>query len=126
SALVDASMTNGLALRVRCGLHLGAVERRDDDYFGSPVNRTARIMSGAHGGQVLLSQAVVERVRGYLPSPSSLRDLGRVRLKDLAVSEHVYQLVHPQLRHDFPALRSLETTPNHLPQQISPLIGREL
>jgi predicted ATPase/class 3 adenylate cyclase len=124
-ALVDPSATNGLALRLRCGLHLGAAERRDDDYFGSPVNRAARIMSAAHGGQVLLSQAVVDRVREYLPSPSSLRDLGRVRLKDLAVPERVYQLVHPQLQHEFPALRSLERTPNNLPQQISSFIGRE-
>ena len=122
--LVDADMTNGLELRVRCGLHLGAVERRDDDYFGSPVNRAARIMGAAHGGQILLSAAVVEQVRKQLPPSSSLRDLGRVRLKDLAIPEHVYQLVHPQLQQDFPALRSLETTPNNLPQQISSFVGR--
>jgi class 3 adenylate cyclase len=124
-ALVDPNTTNGVALRVRCGLHVGVVERRDNDYFGSPVNRAARIMDAAHGGQVLLSQAVVDCVCKHLPSASSLRDLGRVRLKDLAMPEHVYQLVHPQLRQDFPALRSLEATPNNLPQQISSFIGRE-
>src|SRR6202023_3164734 len=96
-----------------------------NDYFGSPVNRAARIMGAAHGGQVLLSQAVVDCVRECLPSASSLRDLGRVRLKDLAMPERVYQLVHPQLRQEFPALRSLEATPNNLPQQISSFIGRE-
>ena len=122
--LVDAGTTNGLELLVRCGLHLGVVERRDDDYFGDPVNRAARIMGAAHGGQILLSEAVVDRVRLHLPSLSSLRDLGRVRLKDLAIPEHVYQLIHPQLQQDFPALRSLETTPNNLPQQISSFVGR--
>jgi predicted ATPase/class 3 adenylate cyclase len=124
-ALVDPSATNGVALRVRCGLHLGAVERRDNDYFGSPVNRAARIMSAAHGGQVLLSQAVADRVSGCLPSGSSLRDLGRVRLKDLATPEHVFQLAHPELRAEFPALRSLEATPNNLLQQVSSFIGRD-
>ena len=62
-ALADPAATNGVPLRVRCGLHAGVVERRDNDYFGSPVNRAARIMSAAHGGQVLLSQAVVDGVR---------------------------------------------------------------
>src|SRR5712671_3916122 len=49
-ALAHPDATFGVALRVRCGLHAGVVERRDDDYFGSPVNRAARIMSAAHGG----------------------------------------------------------------------------
>ncbi len=54
-----------------------------------------------------------------------MRDLGSVRLRDLASPERVYQVVHPQLRQDFPALRSLEATPNNLPQQITTFIGRE-
>jgi len=124
-ALADPAATCGVALRVRCGLHAGVVERRDNDYFGSPVNRAARIMSAAHGGQVLLSQAVVDYVREILPAAVSLRDLGKVRLKDLSTPEHVYQVVHPNLRQDFPALRSLEATPNNLPQQATSFIGRE-
>jgi hypothetical protein len=112
-------------LCVRCGLHAGAVERRDDDYFGGAVNRTARIMGAAHGGQVIVSQAVVERVATRLPPTMTLRDLGAVRLKDLARPERVYQVVHPALRQEFPALRSLEATPNNLPQQVSSFVGRE-
>ena len=113
-----------MTLRVRCGLHAGVVERRDNDYFGSAVNRAARIMGTAHGGQIVLSQAVVDRVVGRLPQAVSLRDLGVVRLRDLTHPEQVYQVVHPQLRRDFPALRSLEATPNNLPQQVSSFIGR--
>ena len=124
-ALAEPVATCGVALRVRCGLHAGVVERRDNDYFGSPVNRAARIMSAAHGGQVLLSQAVVDCVREILPAAVSLRDLGKVRLKDLATPEHVYQVVHPRLRNNFPALRSLEAIPNNLPQQVTSFIGRE-
>jgi predicted ATPase/class 3 adenylate cyclase len=124
-SLVDPSATNGVPLRVRCGLHTGVVEHRNNDYFGTPVNRTARVMSVAHGGQVLLSQAVVDDIRERLPAEVTLRDLGSVRLKDLATPEHVYQVVHPGLRHDFPALRSLEATPNNLPQQLTSFIGRE-
>ena len=124
-ALADPAATKGVHLRIRCGLHAGVVERRDNDYFGSSVNRAARIMGAAHGGQVLLSQAVVDCVRGTLPAAISLCDLGKVRLKDLANPEHVYQVVHARLRQEFPALRSLEATPNNLPQQLTTFIGRE-
>jgi predicted ATPase/class 3 adenylate cyclase len=117
--------TERVALQVRCGMHAGVDERRDNDFFGSGVNRAARIMSVAHGGQVLLSQAVAALVGDRLPEDVSLRDLGSVRLRDLANPERVYQVVHPRLRQDFPALRSLEATPNNLPQQLSSFVGRE-
>ena len=125
SALADPAATGGIAFRVRCGLHTGAVERRDGDFFGSAVNRAARVMGAAHGGQVLLSKAVADNVGDRLPDGVSLLDLGAVRLRDLANPVRVYQLVHPALRQSFPALRSLEATPNNLPQQVTSFIGRE-
>ena len=82
-------------------------------------------MSAAHGGQVLVSQAVVDGVRQILPAEISLRDLGRVRLKDMSNPEHVYQVLHRDLRQQFPALRSLEAIPNNLPQQVTSFVGRE-
>ena len=124
-ALNAPGSTGDLALRVRCGMHVGLVEGRDGDFFGSPVNRASRIMNAAHGGQVLASQSVAALVGDRLPAGITLRDLGSVRLRDLAKPEHVYQLVHPQLRRDFPALRSLEATPNNLPLQLTSFIGRE-
>jgi predicted ATPase/class 3 adenylate cyclase len=116
---------DGIALKVRCGLHRGADERRRGDFFGPAVNRAARIMSAAHGGQILVSQVVAELVRTNLPAGITLRDLGAVRLRDLATPERVYQVVDPELRADFPALRSLEATPNNLAQQLNSFIGRE-
>jgi hypothetical protein len=82
-------------------------------------------MSAAHGGQVLLSQATVDLVRGRFPTLISLRELGLVRLRDLASPERLYQLQHPSLRPEFPALRSLELTPNNLPLQATTFVGRE-
>ncbi len=124
-ALADPAMMDGVELRVRCGLHTGVADRVDDDLFGSAVNRAARIMSAAHGGQVLMSQAAAALVRERLPARVALYDLGSVRLRDLASPERIYQVVHPQLRQTFPALRSLEATPNNLPQQMTSFIGRE-
>ncbi len=124
-ALADPDATAGVLLKLRCGMHAGVDERRDNDFFGQAVNRAARVTSVAHGGQVLLSEAVAVLVRESLPEGATLRDLGTVRLRDLATSERIYQVVHPQLRRDFPALRSLEATPNNLPQQVTSFIGRE-
>jgi len=123
--VLAADNGDGLALAVRCGLHVGVVERRDNDFFGSAVNRAARIMSVAHGGQVLLSDSVATLIRDRLPADAALRDLGSARLRDLAQPERIHQLLHPALRRDFPALRSLETTPNNLPQQVTSFVGRE-
>ncbi len=123
--LLRAEAADGLPLPLRCGLHAGIDERRDGDFYGRSVNRAARIMCAAHGGQMLLSKVVADQVIGILPDGASLRDLGTVRLRDLSGPEHIYQLLHSQLRADFPALRSLEGTPNNLTQQLNSFIGRK-
>ena len=124
-ALSEADATDGLPLRIRCGLHAGIVEQRDNDYFGSAVNRAARIMSAAHGGQALVSQSVAHLVAGRLPPEVTLENLGVARLRDLARAEALYQIVHPALRRSFPPLRTLEAVPNNLPQQLTSFVGRE-
>jgi predicted ATPase/class 3 adenylate cyclase len=112
-------------LRVRMALHAGEVEERDGDYLGPPLNRVARLLSAAHGGQVLLSLAAQELVRDRLPPEVGLWDLGEHRLKDLFGPERVFQLVAPGLPAGFPPLRTLEGRPNNLPLQPTPLVGRE-
>ena len=79
-------------------LHVGEAARRNGDYYGPTLNRTARIMSAGHGGQVLLSAAAAALVIDERPEGSTLRDLGKHRLRDLGRSERVFQLVHPALR----------------------------
>src|SRR5512138_940724 len=113
------------ALRVRMGLHTGEAEERSGDYFGPSLNRAARIMSVAHGGQTVLSTTTADLVREQLPQAASLRDLGEHRLRDLVRSERVFQLVHPALPVDFPPLNSVDAFPNNLPIQLTSFIGRE-
>ncbi|CAN5277689.1 hypothetical protein BH20VER2_BH20VER2_16150 [soil metagenome] len=112
-------------LKVRMALHTGSAELRDGDYFGQSLNRVARMLSSAHGGQVLLSLATEELVRDGLPGGVQLRALGEHRLRDLARPEHLFQLTAPDLPAQFPALRSLENVPNNLPVQLTSFIGRE-
>jgi predicted ATPase len=112
-------------LKVRMGLHVGEAQPRSGDFFGPTVNRAARLMSVAHGGQVVLSAVAVELIATLLPEGTSLLDLGEHRLKDLERPEHIYQLLHPDLPSKFPPLASLDLRPNNLPAQATPLIGRE-
>ena len=112
-------------IRVRMALHTGAAELRAGDYFGPALNRAARLMAAGHGGQVLLSDVTAGLARDDLPADVSLLDLGEQRLKDLSRPERVYQLVHPGLARDFPPLKTLESFPNNLPQQLTSFVGRQ-
>src|ERR687898_2323576 len=91
----------------------------------SSCKQVARLLSAAHGGQVLLSLPTQELVRDQLPGGTGLRDLGEHRLKDLFRPERVFQLLAPELPSEFPPLRSLDVYRNNLPLQPTPLIGRE-
>ncbi|HJQ95885.1 MAG TPA: adenylate/guanylate cyclase domain-containing protein [Acidimicrobiia bacterium] len=110
------------SVAVRMGIHLGPVIERDNDYFGTTVNRAARVMATAHGGQVLVSEAVATRLGSR---PFSLKDLGTHSLRDLAEPEHIYQVCHPELAERFPPLRSLGSYRNNLPAGLPDLIGRD-
>jgi predicted ATPase/class 3 adenylate cyclase len=112
-------------LRVRVALHAGAAEQREGDYFGPPLNRVARLLEVAHGGQILLSQPTADLARDSLSGSAGLRDLGEHRLKDLARPEHIFQLLHLELPAEFPPLHSLDALPNNLPLQVTSFIGRE-
>jgi predicted ATPase/class 3 adenylate cyclase/Flp pilus assembly protein TadD len=112
-------------LKVRMALHSGVAETRDADYFGPALNRIARLLTTAHGGQVLLSGAACDLLGDRLPPDTTLLDRGSHRLKDLQQPERVFQLRHPDLPLEFPPLRSLSTHPNNLPQQLTSFIGRE-
>jgi class 3 adenylate cyclase len=113
------------SLRVRMGLHTGPSEARDGDYYGTAVNRAARLMSVAHGGQVIVSLATEELVRDDLSDGSSLMDLGEHLLRDLARAERIFQLCADGLASEFPPLQSLDAYAGNLPAQLTSFVGRE-
>jgi predicted ATPase/class 3 adenylate cyclase len=112
-------------LRVRMGVHAGEAELRDGDYYGSSLNRAARLMAVGHGGQVLVSESVEPLVRDALPVEATLVDLGVHRLRDLADAQRVFQLAHPDIAREFAPLRSLDALPGNLPRQVTTFVGRE-
>jgi predicted ATPase/class 3 adenylate cyclase len=113
-------------VRVRGGVHVGQVLERDGLLLGEPVHRCARICAAGHGGQVLVSTAVATAAGERLPSGGSLRDLGKHRLRDFDEPERLFQLEHPELPSEFPALRALHASGHQLPMQLDSFIGREL
>jgi predicted ATPase/class 3 adenylate cyclase len=124
-ALTAHAWPQGLAIRVRIGIHTGEPTATGEGYVGIDVHRAARVMSAGHGGQVLLTQSTRDLLSGELSDAVSLRDLGEHRLKDLTHPQRLYQLVIPGLENDFPTPKTLEARPTNLPIQPTPLIGRE-
>ena len=113
-------------VRVRMGIHTGEAEVRDGDYSGSAVNRAERLMSVAHGGQIVVSAATEELLHDALPEKYGFVDLGEHRLRDLGRPERLFQVTHPDLEREFAPLRTLDAFPrNNLPRQVTTFVGRE-
>ncbi len=89
-------------LRVRMAIHAGAAGQREGNYAGPTLNRTARLLSLGHGGQVLCSQVAADLLRDDLPPDVSLTPLGEQQLADLTRPESVFQVSSADLPSSFP------------------------
>jgi len=125
-ALAVQTWATSVPIRVRMGIHIGPAVTEGSDYATThTLNRVTRIMSAAHGGQVLLSVEAADMVRSLLPAEATMRDMGLHRLKGLSQLEHLYQLVLADLPSDFPPLATAVSSPNNLPVQLTSFVGRE-
>jgi predicted ATPase/class 3 adenylate cyclase len=114
------------SLRVRMALHVGAAESVAGDYLAPALNRLSRLLGAGHGGQILASEAMRRLVADDLPAEVTFSSLGHHALRDLDVSEEIFQVVAPGLPDRFPDLRSLPHHPTNLVAAPTPLIGRDL
>jgi len=118
-------------IKVRMGIHTGAAQLANDPTIEGPYSGyttlalTQRIMSAAHGGQILLSQTVYELTRDEMTEEHQFIDMGEHRLKSMLRPEHLYQLNAPGLPSTFPPLKTLESSAHNLPLQLTSFIGRE-
>jgi predicted ATPase/serine/threonine protein kinase len=110
-----------LQLPVRMALYSGPAETRANDFFGPTLNRVARLMSAASGGQILVSSTTKEQLSPEL----ELRDLGEHRLRDLNEALHIFQATSPHFPLNANPIRSLVPHPSNLPAQLSSFVGRE-
>ena len=107
-----AGLEDGL-IKIRVGIHTGEPGLDPPKYVGMDVHFAARVMSSAHGGQVVLSAATAEQVE------LGLADLGEHRLKDIEDAVSLYQLGEGS----FPPLKTIANT--NLPTPASSFLGRE-
>ncbi len=121
--LIDHPWPNGAELLVRMGVHVGAARERDGNYFGTVLNRTARIMGLASGGQVLLSATAVSMLADEPTTDVRLVDLGVHPLRGLSAPERLFAAVSSELPNSGRPLRR-PTNVGNLPHPPTTFIGR--
>jgi class 3 adenylate cyclase len=119
-ALASADWGEFGTLKARIALHTGNAAPNQGNYTARPLYFVHRLMSVAHGGQVLLSQATAELVRYTVPAGTVLKDLGGHKLRSMTHTDHIFQLTISDIKQDFPALTIPES---NLPGRLIPLVG---
>jgi class 3 adenylate cyclase len=97
---------DGLAVRVRIGLHRGRPTLTESGYVGLAVHTAARICAAAHGGQIVASSAVRRALADALPDGVTLEPLGAWRLPSIPEPEELFQVQADGLATGFPPLRT--------------------
>jgi hypothetical protein len=115
----------GAAIRVRMGLHTGTADERDGDCFGPTLNRVARIMGAARGGDVVASAATVELTRGLDRDGVGFVELGPADLRGIG-SERLFAVIAPGRAAAFDGAVGGAGPACRLPSLATSFIGREL
>lgn len=128
AAAVDAQRALGvegwpepLELRVRMGIHTGEAQERGGDYYGPAVNRAARLMGAAHGGQLVLSAltaGLIEQLEDV-----SLIALGQVELKGVVEPVEVFGVSSAGVPWIDRPLVSTQPTAGNLPRLQTESVG---
>ena len=117
----ELGVDDAISFAVRMALHTGEAIERHRNYYGTEVNRAARLMALAHGGQMLVSDTAEVLVRSRV----ALRPLGDHLLRGLRGTIPVFQVVADGLPSEFPVLRSVDHFAGNLPRHVSSLVGRD-
>ena len=93
AALELTARLSAIDVPVRCGVHAGMVEMRDDgDVTGLAVNIAARVQSAAGRGQVLVSDTIRDLLLG---SGADFEEAGDHQLKGLDGTRRLYAVISP-------------------------------
>ncbi len=107
---------------VRMGAHTGVALPRDGEYVALAVHQAVRVMTAAHGGEILISEECAAEA-GDLPGVQLL-PLGRYRIRDFDSPPKLFRVAARGLRREFPAIRAVPVDGHNLVAPAGPLIGR--
>jgi predicted ATPase/class 3 adenylate cyclase len=124
-SLNEAEWPDGIALRVRMGIHFGEVIAEEDEYVGLAIHQASRVSDAAHGNQILLSETTRLAAGDALVGDISLEPVGQFRVKDFPEPQPLFQLRHPRLPSDFPPPRTAGAPTHNLPRNFTSFIGRD-
>ena len=109
-------------MRARMGIHTGLASPIDGSYRALAVHQAARVMSAAHGGQVLVSGDTVARLSAL--RHAAIVPVGRYRLRDFDDPPQLFSLVEPAGA-PFPAVRALPADGHNLVPPPTSFVGRD-
>lgn len=113
-------------LRVRMAIHTGDVELAGGEYQGLVLHRASRMLTAAHGGQILCSEAAAGLLQRDLEVDLRLVDLGIYRLRDVPAPERLFQVAYPDMpQRQFPPLRAEAGVAGNLPPSFTRFFGRD-
>ncbi len=119
---LSQASSGAVTIAVRAGLHTGDSLERDGNYFGTNVNRAARIQSMGRGGQVLLSRQCADLVSEETPDGYSVVSIGEQVLRSFDDREELFQLLGDGLSDDTSTESS--TVTDNLPNPATRFVGR--
>ena len=96
-AVLGATWRHAEGLPMRVAVHAGLVHRRDNDLFGTAVNRVARLLALCPAGAVLVSGVVAGMLAERALEALAMRRVGAVTLAGFAAQEDVHALAGPGL-----------------------------
>ncbi len=104
-AIAEYAWREGVAPRLRMGLHSGRPTLTASGYIGLSVHTVARVCAVGHGGQILLTQATVRSVGANPPAGLEMISLGQFRLAGLPEAVELIQATPAGALRQFPPLR---------------------
>ncbi|MCX6378955.1 MAG: BTAD domain-containing putative transcriptional regulator [Armatimonadetes bacterium] len=113
-------------VEVHIALDTGDVEVRDDGYHGPAVQQVSRMLTAAHGSQILISESTAAMVRNNLSADGiHLIDLGVYQLRDTPGLHRLFQVDYPGMGNSvFPPLAAIAGHPSQLPLRFTRFFGR--
>ena len=122
AAIAVEDWPDGGTIRVRMGIHTGTAAPRGDNYVALAIHQAARVVSAAHGGQIIVSDTAVEHT--HRAPPGSLVALGKFRVRDFDEPELLHRLDPPNVPVVDRPLRALPAGGHNLVTPPTSFVGR--